>query len=56
MLVQDGAGHGAHAVADQAVLETHAFQHHVGGLAIGMGARISVCWKDVFTMATLRLE
>lgn len=42
MLVQDGAGHGAHAMADQAVLEAHAFQRHVGGLAIGVGAWISI--------------
>ena len=35
MLIQDGAGHGAHAVADQSVLKTHAFQCHVAGLAIG---------------------
>ena len=34
MLVRDGAGHGAHAAADQPALEAHAFQGHVGGLAI----------------------
>ena len=34
MLVQDGAGHGAHAAVDQPALETHAFQGYIGGLAI----------------------
>ena len=41
MLVQDNTGHGAHSVVDQAVLEAYAFQRHVGGLAVGVGARIS---------------
>ena len=56
MLVQDGAGHGAHAVADQAVLEAHAFQRHVGGLAIGVGARVSICREHVFPVATVGLD
>ena len=56
MLVQDGAGHGAHAVADQAVLETHALQRHVGGLAVGVGARISICREHVFPVAAVGLE
>jgi len=42
MLVQDCAGYGAHAVADQAVLEAHPFQRHVGCLAIRVGARVSI--------------
>lgn len=42
MLVQDCAGHGAHSVADQAVLKTHSFQRHVGCLAIRVGARVSI--------------
>lgn len=54
MLIQDGAGHRAHSVADQPV--THAFQRHVGGLAIGVGARISVCREDVFAMAAVSLR
>ncbi|MNP04006.1 hypothetical protein D3C76_959070 [compost metagenome] len=56
MFIQYGAGHRAHAVADQAVLEAHAFQRHVGGLAIGVGAWISVCREDVFAMAAVSLQ
>ena len=56
MLVQDGAGHGAHAVADQAVLEAHAFQRHVGGLAVGVGAWISICREQVVPVAAEGLE
>ena len=56
MFVQDGAGHGAHAVADQAVLKAHAFQRHVGGLAVGVGARISICREHVFPVAAVGLE
>ncbi len=56
MFIQDGAGHRAHAVADQAVLEAHAFQRHVGGLAIGMSTRVSVGREDVFPMTTVGLQ
>ncbi|MNJ75360.1 hypothetical protein D3C77_724470 [compost metagenome] len=53
MLIQDGARHRAQAVTDQAILEPHAFQRHVGSLAIGVGTRISVRREDVFTMAAV---
>lgn len=56
MLIQDGGGHRAHAVADQSILEAHAFQRHVGGLAISVCARISACRKDVFAMSAVKLE
>ena len=55
MLIQDGAGHGAHAVADQAVLETHTFQRYVGSLAVGVGAWISVRRKHVLPVAAVGL-
>jgi hypothetical protein len=53
MLIEDGAGHRAHAVADQAVLEAHVFRRHVGGLAIGMSAWISVCREGVLAMTAV---
>ena len=56
MLVQVRAGHGAHAVADQAVLKAHAFQGHVGGLAISVGTRISICRENVFSVTAMGLE
>jgi hypothetical protein len=56
MFVQDGAGHGAHAVADQAVLEAHAFQRHVGSLTVGVGARVSICREHVLSVAAMGLE
>ncbi|MNJ76093.1 hypothetical protein D3C77_733030 [compost metagenome] len=56
MLVQYGAGHGTHAVADQTVLETHAFQRHVGSLAVGVGARVSICREHVFPVTAVVLE
>lgn len=34
MLVQDCAGHGVHAMADQAVLKTHSFQLHIASLQL----------------------
>jgi hypothetical protein len=37
-------------------LEAHAFQRHVGGLAIGVGARISICREQVFPVAAVGLE
>ena len=48
MLVQDGAGHGAYAMADQTILEGHALQRHVGSLVVGMGARVSFSREHVF--------
>ena len=43
-------------MADQAVLEAHAFQRHIGGLAIGVGARVSICREHVFPVAAVGLE
>lgn len=56
MFIQDGAGHRAHAVADQAILEAHALQRHVGRLAIGVGTWISIGREDVFAMAAVSLQ
>ena len=43
-------------MADQAVLEAHAFQCHVCGLAIGVSTWVSVCRKNIFPMTTMGPE
>ncbi|MNF15022.1 hypothetical protein D3C80_2174490 [compost metagenome] len=56
MLVEDGAGHRAHAVADQTPLEAHSFQGHVGGLAVAVGARVPVRRENILPVATVGLD
>ncbi|MCY1310393.1 hypothetical protein D9M70_605750 [compost metagenome] len=56
MLIEDGAGHRSHAMAYQASFETHAFQRHVGGLAVAVGARIPICREHVLPVATVGLD
>lgn len=56
MLVEDGAGHRAHAVADQASFEAHSLQCHVGGLAVAVGARVPVRGEHILPVATVGLD
>lgn len=56
MLVENGARHRAHAVADQAPFEAHPFKRHIGSLAIAVSARVPVCGEHVLSVSAVRLD
>lgn len=56
LFVQDGTGHGAHAMAHQATFKAHPFQGHVCRLAIAVSPWVSVGWKYVLSVAAVRFD